>query len=456
MSLRSSVLVFVLAPLVFGCGGSDDGASSTGGSGGTSATGGAAGMGGAAGSGGTGGSVGCSAPARSFWTWDLGVMPPTDVQIPATCRGESAHAYIYVADDSWDVDIDQTQVGNILDAFEKATPADATRGIYQMDVDTFGEPPDVDGDPHVILFYFPMNAFKGYTFDGFFRSDDESAGSKTNGVEMLHMNVKASKAPDSEYMLGVAAHEFVHLIGWKYDKSEEGWLDESLAESAMVQAGYMTDLAAAKAYTKKTASVPLCVKSYSDYGATFSWGSYLLDRFGEGFLKDVIQDAGDGRASIEAHLTGGATFTDVFGEFMVATLLDEPAIGDGRYGFDSVDIGSLGSETAGLMDGSSHDSSAVAFGARMLRFTPTGAGTLGVTLTSSELSKLAVYSVVLDPSAPSGATVKKEDPSGGALSLTVASGQVVDLVVAVDPGAALADSSSAPSTSFSYTATFTP
>ncbi|MEZ4224757.1 MAG: hypothetical protein R3B13_27645 [Polyangiaceae bacterium] len=457
MSPRWCVAILVLAPWIYGCGGSDDAAPSTGGAGGVGGgSGGGVGLGGTSGSGGAGGAVGCSAPARAFWTWDLAVMPPTDVQIPASCRGETDHAYVYVADTSWNVDIDQAQVSKILEAFEFATPADSTRGIYQTDVDTFGEPPDVDGDPHVILFYVPMGSFQSFSFDGFFRGDDETPGATTNGAEMLHLNVKANQAPDSDYMLGVVAHEFVHLIGWKYDGAEEGWLSESLAESAMVKAGYMTDLVAAQGYTKKTATVPLCVKSYSDYGATFSWGAYLLDRFGPALIKAVNQDPAHGRGSIEAHLPGGTTFRDVFGEFMVATLLDEPSIGDGRYGFASVDIGSLGSETAGVIDAGSHDSSAVAFGARTVRFTTAGAGTLNLTLTSADTSKLVVHSVVLNPASPAGAKIATEDPSAGPISLALASGQVANLVVAVDPGAALADSKSAPSTSFSYTATFTP
>lgn len=448
--------VAAVVPWVSGCGSSDDSNGGSAGSGG--AVGGTGGTGGLAGSGGTagsGGSTACSAPARSFWTWDLGVMPPADIQVPATCRAETAHGYVYVADESWNVDLDQAKVDTIAAAFESKTPADPSRGFYQTNVDTFGEPPDVDADQRVILFYMPMKDFKGYSFDGFFRADDQSPGDKSNMAEMLHMNAKAGNPADSDYMLGVAAHEMVHLIAWKYDPSDEGWLDEALAESAMVEAGYMTDLAAAKAYAKETVTTPLCVKSYSDYGATFTFGAYVRDRFGTGFLKAVLQDPKDGRAAVEAHLPSGLTFKTLFGELMVATLLDQPGIGDGRWGFKSVDLGALGSETSAAADGQPHELDAVAFGARMLRFSP-GAGSLSVTLSSAELSKLVVHSVVLDPAAPANAKITAHDPGAGAIALTLAAGQVADLVVAVDPGASLADSKSAPMTKFSYTATHTP
>lgn len=456
MAWGSVWTALALSVCVVGCGGSEDG--SGGASGGASGSGGqagAAGSGGLAGSGGTGGGPeACTAPPRSFWTWDLGVMPPADVQVPATCRAQTAHGYVYVADSAWETDMGQTEVDTIAVAFEDKTPKNPAKGFYNMDVDAFGEPPDVDGDQHVILFYAPMNEFNGFSFDGFFRADDQVAGSKSNLAEMLHMASNGT-ATDSDYMLGVAAHELVHLITWKYDKQEEGWLDESLAEAAMVNAGYLTDLPAAKAYAKKTATVPLCVKSYSDYGATFSWGTYVYDRFGVEVVKAIAQDSADGRASIEAHLPTGTTFQSLLGEFFVAVLLDQPSVGDGRFGLSSIDISALGSETAGVIDSAPHEQGAVAFGARMLRFTPSGAGTLSLTLASGELSKLVVHSVVFDPAQPGGAKVTAVDTSS-AISLTLAAGQVADLVVAIDPGAALADSKSAPTTKFTYTATFTP
>lgn len=382
-------------------------------------------------------------------------MPPQDVQVPSTCRGLTDHAYIYVADDAWGTDVTQDQLETIAAAFEKATPSDPSQGIYSLDVSTFGEPPDVDGDPRVILFYVPMNAFQSFTFDGFFRADDQSPGPHSNETEMLHLNAAGKNAPDSEYMLGVVAHELVHLIASKYDSAEQGWLDEALAESAMVKAGYMTDLSAGKSYAKATAITPLCVSSYSDYGATFSWGSYMLDRFGSDFLASVLQDPADGRASIEAHLPSGTTFRDVFGEFMVATLLDQPGLGDGRYGFSSVDVSALGAEAAAVLDGAPHDVKSVAFGARMLKFSPSGAGTVSIDLSSADLAQLVVHSVAFDPASPDKATVTLEDATQS-ISVPVAAGQAVDLVIAVDAGPALSSSQSAPSSTITYTATYSP
>ncbi len=385
-------------------------------------------------------------------------MPPTNKQVNGTCVAETDHAYVYVATDTWNAgNMTQAQVDTIVNAFEKSTPADKTRGIYATDTDTFGAPPDVDNDPHIYLFYYPIASFKNNSFDGFFRDTDETTQTGSNHLEMLHLNSDGQFKPDTDYMLGVVIHEFVHLINWKYDTSEEGWLNEALAESAMTLGGYMTDLPVGKQYVKATAATPLCVTGVSNYGATFSWGSYMLDRWGTSFLRDVLQDPAHGIPSIESHMPQGTTFRDAFGDFMVANLLDQPSIGDGRYGYTSFDQSALGSETAATIDSADHTSDAVLWGARMLRFTPTGAGTLSVTLDSADWDKLVVSTVVFDPAQPSGATVTRQTLTAQStqLDVPVAAGQVVDAVVAVDPGTSV-DSLQATKTSFTYNATLSP
>ena len=53
----------------------------------------------------------------------------------------------------------KTAVDAIVDAFDNTTPVFPTKGIYDVDVDTFGDPPDVDNDPNrkipwrVLFFY---------------------------------------------------------------------------------------------------------------------------------------------------------------------------------------------------------------------------------------------------------------------------------------------------------------
>ena len=41
----------------------------------------------------------CDLEDRTFWTWDLAVMPPSDTQVTASCRGWGEHVAVYVPDD---------------------------------------------------------------------------------------------------------------------------------------------------------------------------------------------------------------------------------------------------------------------------------------------------------------------------------------------------------------------
>jgi len=75
---------------------------------------------------------------RTFWGWDLSVMPPTDRQFTATCRGVSDFGYVFVEDAHWDLDMNQTDVDAVLSAWDEATPAgsiDPGAGIYDIEPD---------------------------------------------------------------------------------------------------------------------------------------------------------------------------------------------------------------------------------------------------------------------------------------------------------------------------------
>ena len=59
---------------------------------------------------------------KSFWTWNLTVMPPEDVKLQATCRGVGENVYVFVSDDVWDVNVFQQDIEKIMYAFDHSTP----------------------------------------------------------------------------------------------------------------------------------------------------------------------------------------------------------------------------------------------------------------------------------------------------------------------------------------------
>jgi len=282
----------------------------------------------------------CAAPPRAFWNYDLTHMPPSNVQIPSTCYGEGDHVYVYVADDAWaDGTVDASMVANIVTAWETTTPVSPDAGIYESITSVLGLPPDVDSDPHIIVFVTKLGSYNGTTFDGYFRRENQTPGSSSNMTEMVYLDCE-HHAPDSDYLLGVLAHEFQHMISYNADASEEGWLDEVFSQAAMVLSGYWSDLAAGNAYlASRTATAPLLVADSRDfsYGAGFLFASWVLDQYPGAFFGDLVADTDYGIASINEalalHADPDIDLYDLILDWAAASLLNDATIGDGRYAY---------------------------------------------------------------------------------------------------------------------------
>ena len=93
------------------------------------------------------------------WTsWDL--TNNLKYTVPSTCRAVGNNCYVFVANDVWGSTVDSAAVAAVVNEWDNRTPADTNKGIYQTDVDTFGNPPDVDNDPRIIILI--LNIQDGY------------------------------------------------------------------------------------------------------------------------------------------------------------------------------------------------------------------------------------------------------------------------------------------------------
>ncbi|MBU1244802.1 hypothetical protein KKD52_18195 [Myxococcota bacterium] len=283
----------------------------------------------------------CTAPPREFWNYDLTVMPPRNVQIASTCYGEGDHVYVYVADDAWaDGTVDASMVANIVTAWETATPGNPDAGIFTAVTSVMGLPPDVDSDPHVVVFLSKLGSYNGTAFDGYFRRENQVPGTNSNLTEMVYIDCE-HHAPDSDYLLGVLAHEFQHMISYGLDDSEEGWLDEVFSQAAMVLSGYWSDLAAGNSYlASRTGTSPLLVADSRDfsYGAGFLFASWVLDQYEGAFFGDLVSDTDVGITSFNDALTlygeTGFDLYDLILDWAAASLLNDPSIGsESRYAY---------------------------------------------------------------------------------------------------------------------------
>lgn len=282
--------------------------------------------------------------ARDFWTYDLSVMPPANVTVPAVCRGVGDKSAIWVADDVWESDVDQSDVDSLLAALEQSTPRTPASGIVDNNEVLFGVPPHfAEGDPDVTILVYDIAGYNNYEFDGFFRAEDlnpfmpgcadNPMAYCSNELGMVHVT---SDNLGSEYMQGVIAHEYEHLAHFGNDQFEEAWLDEAMAELAMAYSGYEDP--GNLGYFVSHPDSPLVVEPPVDYGACFLFGSYLYQLLGEDGIRELVASTQSGTASIDTMFSHGGGFNQVFRQWTAANLLDDPTVAGGIFGYDLIDV----------------------------------------------------------------------------------------------------------------------
>lgn len=211
---------------------------------------------------------------------------------------------------------------------------------------TFGieRQPGLDGDARVTILH--LNDAGG-TVAGYFSSADafpQAANPFSNEREMLYISfAHAPLASDMYYQ--VIAHEMQHMVHWSTDSNEATWLDEGLAELSAHINGY-TDEPFISGYAAKP-DTQLNNFSYEDgqfpqqYGASFLFAAYLLDRFGADTVRAIVEHPANGENGIDAVLATVATpttFEDVFADWVVANYLAGRGLGRDPYRYLTVSV----------------------------------------------------------------------------------------------------------------------
>jgi len=283
----------------------------------------------------------------TFWAWDLTVMPPVWIQVPATCRAVGDDCYVFVADDQWNVNMDQADVDLVKERFQDSTPGDPSRGIYEMNTEAFGPPPDeIDNDPHIYIFYSALGCFGASCFDGYFsvyneytEQEAQQFGAHSNEVEMFYMSCDPID-PTANSTLSVLAHEFEHMIHWNMDPDEDSWVDEGCAEYAMYLYGYPDPITGFPSNPDN--NLIAWGQTWSDYIQTYLWTLYLAEHYGGApTIRALVAEPANSIAGVENTLAGqgyAATFEEVFVDWTIANFLDDPGIDAGQYGYSWIDL----------------------------------------------------------------------------------------------------------------------
>ena len=276
---------------------------------------------------------------RTFFAPDFRSMQQYTVS--AVLRGIGNFCYVFVDDSEWNTRVTAETVQLIVRAFDMTTPANPRRGIYRTLTESFGAPPDIDGNGKVILLLLNIRDANpiGQYIAGFFNPADQSRGVlrnpgfrgfpiRSNEADMLYIDTEPLN-PNSEAAHNVIAHEFLHLIHWRHDPNEATWVDEGCAGYASFLCG--SSVLAHIAAFERNPSISLITWPDRDadalphYGATFLWMLYLHEQHGGlRTLTEIVQNRGTSLTGVADALASRGIVqkvSDIFIDWKLANYL---------------------------------------------------------------------------------------------------------------------------------------
>lgn len=301
---------------------------------------------------------------RGFWDKSYQLFPTLDELVPASLRAVGEHCYIYVADDQWNVNVDQADVDTLLTAFEKSTPADPNKGIYQICTSTFGQPTDTDGDSRIIILLANLRdeyeVASGDASADIPKAGDFDTRHELSVDENPHSNqadmvfIDAYPIVEAGYAEQALATYFTNMILHGVDPDEEAWLSEALASMAMDLCGYgYTNFRYPAEKPVIPADAPLNTwtgwtgghpgTDLNERNRGYLVMRYIYDQFGGvAPLSALAADEENGLASLNAVLAanGGTDTWNLLTDVALAALADktdDPTYGN-KYGYVSTDL----------------------------------------------------------------------------------------------------------------------
>jgi immune inhibitor A len=206
------------------------------------------------------------------------------------------------------------------------------------------ESPGIDCDPRIhILNTSNTNA------GGYFSSVDQvtrQVRDDSNEKDMVYIDIEGSGGPQavgSGYYSGVIAHEFQHLITNKQDGNEDTWIGEGMSELAIFLNGDDPEadfMAALNPDIQLNSWPDGGVAGSENYGTAFSFMLYFWDRYGDAGVQALAAEDANGLTGIQNVLNQidpGKQVDDLVADWLIARLLDDPALDNGRYGYDKSD-----------------------------------------------------------------------------------------------------------------------
>ncbi len=271
---------------------------------------------------------------QAFWV--LNTDENREFQIEATLRVVGEHIYLWVQSD---VNINVDELQTLAAAFD--------REIYPNVRALWGQEnsPGIDGDTRL---YGLFAQGLGGGVAAYFSSRNtlpKEAWANSNQHEMFLFNLDAIglfnlARPDVE---SVVAHEFQHMIRDNVDRNEDIWLNEGF--SAFTQILMFGDAGSIPYFLSSPDTQlndwPPDVDTSPHYGAAALFVAYFYERYGEAALQQLSVEPKRGLAGFDHTLKalGEAGVNEFFADWVLANFLRDPALEDGRYGYELLSAG---------------------------------------------------------------------------------------------------------------------
>lgn len=253
--------------------------------------------------------------------------------VSASCQYVGDHVYIFVEDASWDLNggsIIQYHVDALGALFDRSSPADADRGVYELVTEAFGPPPDVDGYERIFVLILDIPDPR---LVGFFDPAVASHEVPELRRDVLHIDQVALRLR-SYLARGTLAHEFQHLIHWGLDRDEDLWVNEGLSGYAEEVAGFPeADPKAVPAFLARPGTALMTWQNTpQNYGMTYLFMSFLAEKYGPEVIRYLVAEPRNGRNGVDGALAAagaGADFDEVWSRWLVGNYAGE----DPQYGY---------------------------------------------------------------------------------------------------------------------------
>ena len=197
----------------------------------------------------------------------------------------------------------------------------------------FGQEAAFEGDNRINILHLKDigGSGGGTVVAGYFSSADfypATANEFSNERKMLYISLSSADLGSDDYFQ-VVAHELQHMIHATVDRNETSWVNEGMAELASYVNGYNTVdsvdsfLELPDVQLNDWSEVG-AAEGLANYGASFLYSAYFLERFGDEAMQALVQQADNGFrgvANVFETLSGVGSTDAFFAEWVAANYL---------------------------------------------------------------------------------------------------------------------------------------